>query len=108
MYRASPSKPPADAVAARAVREDLAAQGPLAERSWGERNVARICHPLSRALPGFLAARLNEAGVTRIEDLAVCTYADAGYFSYRRTTHRGEPDYGRNLSAIALAPEPAP
>lgn len=59
-------------------------------------------------LPGFLTARLNEAGVTRIEDLAVCTYADAGYFSYRRTTHRGEPDYGRNLSAIALAPEPAP
>jgi len=59
-------------------------------------------------LPGFLTARLGEAGVTRIEDLAVCTYADGGYFSYRRTTHRGEPDYGRNLSAIALAPEPAP
>ena len=48
--------------AARAVREDLAAQGPLAERSWGERNVARICHPLSRALPGFLAARLCMPG----------------------------------------------
>ena len=48
--------------AARAVREDLAAQGPLAERRWGERNVARICHPLSRALPGFLAARLCMPG----------------------------------------------
>lgn len=59
-------------------------------------------------LPGFLNARLGEAGITQIEDLAVCTYADGGYFSYRRTTHRGEPDYGRNLSAIALAPEPAP
>ncbi|MCF7222645.1 penicillin acylase family protein [Marilutibacter chinensis] len=40
--------------AAIALRDDLAAQGPLAERSWGERNTARICHPLSRALPGVV------------------------------------------------------
>ncbi|MCB1577471.1 MAG: penicillin acylase family protein, partial [Xanthomonadales bacterium] len=31
----------------------------IAERSWGERNTARIAHPLSRALPGFLAAYLD-------------------------------------------------
>ncbi|KAF1708543.1 penicillin acylase [Pseudoxanthomonas kalamensis DSM 18571] len=37
--------------AARATRDELAAQGPLAQRSWGERNTARICHPLSAALP---------------------------------------------------------
>ncbi|NNE24089.1 MAG: polyphenol oxidase, partial [Rhizobiales bacterium] len=37
-------------------------------------------------------------------DLGICTYADeARFFSYRRTTHRGEPDYGRQLSAIMIA-----
>lgn len=40
--------------AARRLEADLAAQGPtLAERSWGERNTAAICHPVSRALPAF-------------------------------------------------------
>jgi penicillin amidase len=39
--------------AARQVRDDLAKQGPLAQRRWGERNTAAICHPLSRALPEF-------------------------------------------------------
>ncbi|AWV06848.1 penicillin acylase family protein [Marilutibacter maris] len=37
--------------AAVELRDELAAGGPLAERSWGEYNTARICHPLSRALP---------------------------------------------------------
>lgn len=40
--------------AARDVRDELAPRGPLAERTWGERNTARICHPLSRALPAFV------------------------------------------------------
>jgi penicillin amidase len=39
--------------AAMEVRDELAGQGPLARRSWGERNTARICHPLSMALPAF-------------------------------------------------------
>ena len=37
--------------AARQVRDELARQGPLHERSWGERNTAAICHPLAGALP---------------------------------------------------------
>ncbi|QSX77265.1 penicillin acylase family protein [Agrilutibacter solisilvae] len=44
--------------AAAQVRGDLEAIGPLAQRSWGEQNTARICHPLSRALPGFLKPAL--------------------------------------------------
>jgi len=40
--------------AAKEVRDDLAGQGPLAERRWGERNTAKICHPLANALPAFL------------------------------------------------------
>lgn len=54
-------------------------------------------------LEGFVAARLAEEGLARVEALGLDTYAHPGrYFSYRRTTHAGEPDYGRNLSLIAL------
>lgn len=54
-------------------------------------------------LRGFAAARLERAGLAAIDVLDHCTYAQADiYFSYRRATHRKEPDYGRNLSAIVL------
>jgi YfiH family protein len=53
-------------------------------------------------LAGYVAARLERAGVGRIDDLAVCTYADHRFFSYRRATHRAQPDYGRHINAIAL------
>jgi YfiH family protein len=54
-------------------------------------------------LEGYVAARLAEAGVGRVEALGLDTYSDADrFFSYRRATHRGEPDYGRQLSLIAL------
>ncbi|MDX3926872.1 MAG: peptidoglycan editing factor PgeF [Shinella sp.] len=53
-------------------------------------------------LPGLTIQRLADAGVTA-ENLDICTYPDeANYFSYRRTTHRGEPDYGRQISAIMI------
>ncbi|MGY8565018.1 penicillin acylase family protein [Paracidovorax citrulli] len=45
--------------AARGLEGELAEQGPdLARRSWGERNTADICHPISRALPAFARAWL--------------------------------------------------
>jgi len=54
-------------------------------------------------LPGYARARLNAAAIGNIDLLAHCTYAEAeNFFSFRRTTHRGESDYGRQLSAIAL------
>lgn len=54
-------------------------------------------------LPGYVAARLRAAGVAAVEDVAVCTYADADrFFSYRRATHRREPDYGRHVNAIVI------
>jgi len=54
-------------------------------------------------LPGYIAARLAAAGVREIEDLGHCTYADASrFFSYRRSVHRNESDYGRHVNAIAL------
>jgi len=55
-------------------------------------------------LPGYITARLSAAGILRIEDLGHCTYADATrFFSYRRSTHHRERDYGRHVNAIALA-----
>jgi copper oxidase (laccase) domain-containing protein len=54
-------------------------------------------------LPAYIAMRLRAAGTGRLGDLAMCTYADEeDFFSYRRSTHRKEPDYGRLLHAIAL------
>lgn len=56
-------------------------------------------------LPGLTLLRLKKAGV-QAESLGLCTYPDAArFFSYRRTTHAGEPDYGRQISAIALSGE---
>lgn len=54
-------------------------------------------------LQAFIIARLQAAGTGRAESLGLCTYADeARFFSYRRTTHRKEPDYGRQISALVL------
>jgi YfiH family protein len=54
-------------------------------------------------LPGLVAAELHKAGVRNVEDLQRDTYAEEElFFSYRRMTHRKEPDYGRHLHAIVL------
>lgn len=54
-------------------------------------------------LPGFIAMRLRNAGIGSFEDLARDTYSEPEYFfSYRRSVHEGEPDYGRQIAAIAL------
>ena len=55
-------------------------------------------------LEGYVAARLAAAGVTRVACLGLDTYRlEDRYFSYRRATHREEPDYGRQISLIGLA-----
>lgn len=54
-------------------------------------------------LPAYIAGRLHSAGVERAVSTGHCTYAlEDDFFSFRRTTHRTESDYGRQLSAIAL------
>lgn len=54
-------------------------------------------------LTGYVLKRIANAGVGRDDDLDLCTYAlESDLFSFRRATHRGETDYGRNLSLIAL------
>ena len=54
-------------------------------------------------LPGYVVHRLLAAGIEQVEALHLDTYADEDrFYSFRRATHRGEADYGRQLSAIAL------
>jgi YfiH family protein len=54
-------------------------------------------------LESYVAARLRTAGIGRVETLGLDTYADQDrFFSFRRSTHRGEPDYGRQISLVAL------
>ena len=56
-------------------------------------------------LPGYVHHRLQRAGIERMDHLAIDTYATAeSCFSYRRSTHHGDPDYGRQISAIRLLP----
>ena len=55
-------------------------------------------------LPGYIRMRLQNTGVGEIDDLCCDTYAEEKYFfSYRRSVHRNEPDYGRLIAAIALS-----
>lgn len=79
------------------------AEDPASSRFFS--SAARDGHALFD-LGGYVAARLKRAGVGHVEDLGLCTYADpARFFSYRRTTHRAEADYGRHVNAITLTGE---
>lgn len=54
-------------------------------------------------LPGYVAARLRSADVGTLAVSAPCTYAnESSFFSFRRTTHRSEANYGRQISAILV------
>jgi YfiH family protein len=72
---------------------------------------ARFFSPSSREnhamfdLAGFIRMRLENAGVLMIDDLGIDTYSDDRFYSYRRSVHRGEPDYGRHVHAIVLEGE---
>jgi YfiH family protein len=75
-----------------------------------DRAYVRFFSPSPRAghslfdLQSFIAARVERLEVASFEALGIDTYADeARCFSYRRSVHRQEPDYGRLVSAIALA-----
>jgi YfiH family protein len=53
-------------------------------------------------LAGFIRMRLENAGVLMIDDIGIDTYSDERFYSYRRSVHRQEPDYGRHIHAIVL------
>ncbi len=53
-------------------------------------------------LAGFIRTRLENAGVLMIDDIGIDTYADERFYSYRRSVHRNDGDYGRHVHAIVL------
>jgi len=54
-------------------------------------------------LPGYIGGRLTRAGIASVEYQSACTSAkDSKFFSYRGSRRRGEPDYGRQISAIVV------
>jgi polyphenol oxidase len=55
-------------------------------------------------LQAYLIDRMKDFGVGQVFNRDLCTYSDSErFFSYRRTTHLKESDYGRLISAIALS-----
>ena len=54
-------------------------------------------------LTGYILQRLNDAGIASAQALHLDTYSDPDrFYSYRRSTHRNEPSYGRQISMIGL------
>ena len=54
-------------------------------------------------LPGYVSWRLKRAGVRGVSVKGIDTcFNEEDYFSFRRATHRGEPDYGRQASVIVI------
>ncbi len=55
-------------------------------------------------LTGYVAARLQDARLNVVDKIQLCTYQEkTRFFSYRRSCHTHEPDYGRQISAIMIA-----
>ncbi len=79
--------------------ERFCATDPANERFFAENRPGHARFDLE----AYVAARLAAAGVRRIEALGQDTYAQEDrFFSFRRATHRGEADYGRQLSVIGI------
>ncbi|KRC81206.1 peptidoglycan editing factor PgeF [Sphingomonas sp. Root241] len=54
-------------------------------------------------LEAYVAHRLAAAGIRTVETLGLDTYSDEDrFYSFRRATHRGEPDYGRQIAIIGI------
>lgn len=80
-------------------REKVVAENPASEAFFNAGQGDRLLFDL----PAYALSRLARAGVEQAEWIGADTYADPDrFYSNRRALHRGEPDFGRLLSAIAL------
>jgi hypothetical protein len=68
-------------------------------------------HPAERPghayfdLPAYVGHRLRHIPIAAVINLHLCTFTqEARFFSYRRSVHRKEADYGRMLAAIVIEP----
>ena len=65
---------------------------------------AAVSDSLHFDLPAYARHRLTAAGIKAVETMNLDTYSSPGrFYSYRRATHRGEADYGRQISLIGIA-----
>lgn len=79
--------------------DTLLAEDPSAARFFANGHGDRLLFDL----PGYGLRRLRAAGVAEAEWTRHCTYSDPSrFFSYRRSVHHKEADYGRLISAIRL------
>lgn len=84
-----------------AFEADVVSQNPAYSRFFAKPDAASQPH---FDLPGFVCHRLMAAHIGSVEAVASCTHANESlFFSYRRTSQRREPDYGRQISAIVVA-----
>ena len=91
---AQPSYEVDDGFRTRFVEQDLENVRFFTDGPWGKPHFD---------LAGYVAARLQSAGIASVELLNLDTYADPNrFYSYRRSTHLGEADYGRQVSLIGL------
>ncbi len=82
-------------------QERFCAEDPANERFFAEGPAGRPHFDLET----YAVARLAAAGIMRVEALGEDTYSQPErFFSYRRSTHLGEPNYGRQISLIGLPP----
>jgi YfiH family protein len=78
----------------RFLEPDPANERFFADATWGKPHFD---------LEAYVEHRLRSAGIAAVEALHLDTYADPErFYSYRRASHQGEADYGRQLSAVAL------
>ncbi|MFL6744665.1 MAG: peptidoglycan editing factor PgeF [Sphingomicrobium sp.] len=81
-------------------RRNFLEQEPGSERFFAESATGKPHFDL----PAYVVHRLIAAGIEQVEALHLDTYAEPDrFYSFRRATHRGEADYGRQVSLIALA-----
>lgn len=79
--------------------DDVLAEDPKAARFFANGQGDRLLFDL----PGYGLQRLRKAGLADAEWTRHCTYSDPGrFFSYRRSVHQREADYGRLIAAIRL------
>jgi hypothetical protein len=79
--------------------ERFAAADPANERFFADGRPAHFQFDLE----AYVAHRLAAAGIRTVEALGLDTYANEDrFYSFRRSTHRSEPDYGRQISIIGI------
>ena len=111
MERAGAARGRVIAAVGPCISQDAYEVGPEFEAAFAAVNQCYSSYFLTRSpgtrayfdLPGFIADRLRATGVGQVDPIAQCTYGQPGrFFSYRRTTHAREADYGRQISSLIL------